>query len=48
MIAHNDEAGGSRDGARGWSWPRTLNKQPAYELTRYNFMLPPDCHLPDD
>jgi hypothetical protein len=45
-MAHNDEADGSRGGARGWSWPCTLNKWPTYELTRSGFMVPPDCRLP--
>jgi hypothetical protein len=45
-MVHNDEAGGSHGRARGWSWPRTLNKRPAYELTRSGFMVLPDCHLP--
>jgi hypothetical protein len=45
-MVHNDEAVGSRGGAHGWSWPRTINKWPAYELTRYDFMVPPDTRLP--
>jgi hypothetical protein len=45
-MVHNDEAGGSHGRARGWSWPRTLNKRPAYELTRSGFMVPPDTRLP--
>jgi hypothetical protein len=45
-MAHNDEAGGSRGRARGWSWPLTLNKRPAYNLTRSGFMVPPDYCLP--
>jgi hypothetical protein len=33
-MAHNDKAGGGRGRARGWSWPRTLNKWLMYELTK--------------
>jgi hypothetical protein len=46
-MAHNGEVSDSRGRAWGWSWPRTLNKRPAYELTRSGFMVSPNCRLPD-
>jgi hypothetical protein len=39
-MAHNHEAGG------GWSWSRILIKDPAVELARSGFMVPPDKRLP--
>jgi hypothetical protein len=46
-MAHNDEAEGSGSGgAHNWSWPCTLNKDPAFELTRSSFMVPSDTWQP--
>jgi hypothetical protein len=46
-MAHNDEAEGYGGGGTCDSrWPRTLNKDPASELTRSRFLVSPDTRLP--